>query len=99
MKLLKRDKSKKSESKPVDKSVYASNVRIDKSGVQWKKESYWLKQELLGKLKVVAHFENTTIPKLVHQALEEYVINKFEGSVAIRKLIGRQTGKIIKGRS
>jgi len=70
-----------------DKSVYISDVHIDKNGQTWKKRAVWFRQEHLGKLKVIAHFESTKMQDLIDQALEEFVTKKLENSVAIRKLV------------
>lgn len=73
----------------IEKSVCVSSAKIDKMGQAWKKESVWFRQELLGKLKVVAHFEGKSTEQLMDEALDKYVCDKFESSVAMRKMIGR----------
>jgi len=85
-----KDKAEKtSESAEIEKSVCVSDAKIDKQGQAWKKKSVWFRQELLGKLKVVAHFEGKTIEQLMDDGLDQFVSDKFENSVAMRKMIGR----------
>ncbi len=85
---VEKDKKKKS-SPPVDKSICVSDAKIDKQGQAWKRESIWFRQELLGKLKVVSHFEGKAIQQLIDQVLDKFVTEKFENSVAMRKMIGQ----------
>jgi hypothetical protein len=85
----------------VDNSIYAADVKIDKTGVSWKKKTFWFRQEHLGKLKVIAHFENTTISELIDTALVEFVREKMDSSMAIKKLVKQSESgnRIVKGRN
>lgn len=87
-------KAKKSEeTASEDKSIYVSDVRIDRNGVPWKKKSYWFRQEHLGKLKAIAHFEGKTSQELIVRALQEFVAKNWDNSVAMKKIVSKATGK------
>lgn len=87
----------KSDEEMLDKTIYVSNEKIDKAGVSWKKKSFWFRQEYLGKLKVIAHFEGKTTEQLVNLALKEYVKDKMDNSMAVRKLVKKSSSKIVRG--
>lgn len=85
-------KSEKSEkSGTEDKSIYVSDVKIDRNGESWKKKSYWFRQEHLGKLKAISHFKGKTSQELIVQALEEYVKKNWDNSVAMKKMVSKAT--------
>jgi len=81
--------SRKNDDGPVgvDKSIYVSDSRIDKSGQAWKRKTLWIRQEYLTKLKAIAHFENKTTQLLMDQALEEYVSRRWDNSRAMKRLV------------
>lgn len=78
----------------VDKSVYVSNARIDRAGVEWQKKSIWLRGEYLGKLKVMAHFQDTKLEVLVNKALAEFLAANYDNSMAMKKMVAKSTGKV-----
>ncbi len=69
------------------KSVFFSNQRIDKQGRSWKKKSFWIRQEHLGKLKVMAHFKGKDIQVLLDRALKEYIAREYDESAAMKKMV------------
>ncbi len=71
-----------------------SDARIDRAGNEWKRKNLWVKQEHLGKLKVMAHFQNTKIEALLDKAIEDFLTNNFDNSMAMRKMVEKSTGKI-----
>ena len=95
MAVIKQPTIVKKDGKPetVEKSVYTGNVRIDREGKTWQKKGVWLREEHLGKLKVIAHFENSPIDKLIDRALETFVSGKLDNSIAIRKLVTSEGDK------
>lgn len=78
----------------IDRSVCVSNARIDRNGVEWQKKSLWLRGEYLGKLKVMAHFQDTKMETLVNKALGEYLAKNFDNSMAMKKMVAKSTGKL-----
>ncbi|MCP4567807.1 MAG: hypothetical protein GY841_09545 [FCB group bacterium] len=80
-------KQKSGAPEKVEKSIYATNVRIDREGNPWQKKGVWLREEHLGKLKVIAHFEKTTTQNLIDMALGEFIKDKLDNSMAVRKLV------------
>jgi TFIIF-interacting CTD phosphatase-like protein len=78
----------------VDRSVIVSNARIDRAGNEWKRKALWVRQEYLGKLKVLAHFQSTKTEALLDQALSEYLQKNFDNSMAMKEMVAKSTGKI-----
>ncbi|HOP07092.1 MAG TPA: hypothetical protein PLF13_07370 [candidate division Zixibacteria bacterium] len=70
-----------------EKSILVSNAKIDRDGVGWERKPIWLRQELLGKLKVVSHFEGKTIHQLIDEALGAYVQEKWDNTQARKKMV------------
>lgn len=93
---MKDDKGKKSDAtvEPSEKSIIVSNVRIDRAGNEWKRTPIWLRQEHLGKLKVMAHFHNTKLEALIDKALNDYVKANYDNSLALKKTVEESTGKV-----
>ncbi len=89
---------KKTEPKPVspeavDKSIYISNVKIDRSGDGWSRKPIWIRQEHLGKLKAISHFEGKEIDDLIDFALQSYVAQKWDSSMAVKKLVRQSAAR------
>ena len=89
----------KSDEEILDNSIYVSNEKVDKTGNSWRKKSFWFRQEHLGKLKVISHFEGKPPEKLIDEALAYYIRDKLDNSPAVKKLVGKSSPKIIKGQS
>ncbi len=79
---------------PIDRSVMISNARIDRAGNEWKRKSLWVRQEYLGKLKVMAHFQETKTEALLDRALGEFIQKNFDNSMAMKKMVAQSTGKV-----
>ena len=92
-------KENNSDVQMLDETIYVSDEKIDRAGVSWKKKSFWFRQEYLGKLKVIAHFEGKSTEQLINSALKEFVKDKMDSSVAVSKLVKKSPGKIIRGKS
>jgi hypothetical protein len=73
--------------KSTDKTMYIANEKIDRHGDAWKKSSLWIRKEHLGKLKVISHFKNKPILKLIDKALEDYIGKIWDNSMAIKKMV------------
>ena len=76
-----------------DRSIMVSDARIDSAGTEWKRKHLWLKQEHLGKLKVMAHFQDTKIEALLDKAIEDYLKKNFDNSMAMENMVMKATGK------
>ncbi|MBU0983057.1 MAG: hypothetical protein KKA42_04255 [candidate division Zixibacteria bacterium] len=76
-----------------DRSVVVSDARIDRNGVGWKRKSYWLRQEHLGKLRALAHFEGMTTETLIDRALGEFLTSNWDNSRAMRRVVSRSMSK------
>lgn len=96
MSLMKSGKGKKTDAiaEPSDKSIIVSNARIDRAGNEWKRRPLWLRQEHLGKLKVMAHFHDTKIEALIDKALDDYIKANYDNSVAMKEMVKKSTGKV-----
>ncbi len=92
-------KTKNKDSQPIDKTIYGGDVKIGKDGVQWEKKSFWITTEQLNKLKVISHFDNKSVDKIVNKILKEYTEKKLANSMAIKKLVSQSKGKVVKGSS
>ena len=90
------DKNKKKDAsgEESEHSIIVSNARIDRAGNEWKRKSVWLRQEHLGKLKVMAHFRDTKVEALLDQALEAYLKTNYDNSMAMKKMVQQSTGKV-----
>ena len=56
-----------------ERSIYFSDERIDREGNTWKRRSFWFRQEHLGKLKVIAHFQKKKTQVLIDRALRDFI--------------------------
>jgi len=70
-----------------EKTVHVSNSKIDREGVAWEKKSTWLRQDYVGKLKVIAHFEGKTFQQLIDEALAGYLKERWDSTTARKKLV------------
>lgn len=77
-----------------DKSMYVSDAKIDRNGVAWKKKLLWIREEHLGKLKVISHFKNKNTSELVDEALSGYIRSSWDDSMAVEKMVKNKTAKI-----
>jgi len=77
-----------------EKSIIVSDARIDRVGNEWKRKNLWIKQEHLGKLKVMAHFQDTKIEALLDKAIDDYIKKNFDNSMAMKKMVEKSTGKV-----
>ncbi len=73
----------------LEKSIYTTDAKVDKAGQSWKKKTVWIRQEHLSKLKMIGHFENKKTQQLLDEALSDYIANKWDNSMAMRKLVGK----------
>ncbi len=89
-----KEKKEPAPTEPVERSIMVSNARIDRAGNEWIRKSLWLRQEHLGKLKVMAHFHGSKTEALVDQALGEYIKKNYDNSMAMKKMVGKSTGKV-----
>jgi hypothetical protein len=87
MGILKKEELDKNKSSPADKSMYISDEKIDRKGQAWKKQSLWLRKEHLGKLEVISHFEKKSVQELIDKAVSEYLGNKWDNSMALKKMV------------
>jgi hypothetical protein len=90
----KKDKKSGESSEQADRSIIVSDARIDRAGNEWKRKNLWVRQEHLGKLKVMAHFQDTKVEALLDKAVELYLRNNFDNSMALKQMIKKSTGKI-----
>lgn len=89
-----KDKKSQAVAEPSEKSIFVSDARIDRAGNEWKRKTIWLRQEHLGKLKVIAHFHGTKSEALIDQALADYVKANYDNSMAMKKMVKKATGKV-----
>ncbi|MEE9441528.1 MAG: hypothetical protein V3V99_02530 [candidate division Zixibacteria bacterium] len=87
MGIIKQEEFEKNKSAPVDKTMYIADEKIDRKGQAWKKKSIWLRKEHLGKLEVISHFEKKPVQKLIDMAISEYLGNKWDNSMALKKMV------------
>lgn len=78
--------SNQADEKP-EKSLYVSDERIDRKGNAWKKQTVFIRNEHLGKIKVIAHFQKKTIQDIIDIALKEYFQKHFDNSEAMQEMI------------
>ena len=74
-----------------DKSMYASQTIISKGGKAWKQKTVWFRKAHLNKLKVIAHFEDSTTDQLIDRILGEFIAQTFDKSSALRKIVTKST--------
>lgn len=79
--------SEKSNQSDQDKSMYISDSKIDRNGVAWKKKRLWIREEHLGKLKVIGHFKQKKTNELVDKAISQYIAQSWDNSMAIEKMV------------
>ncbi len=79
--------SEKSVKSDPDKSMYISDSKIDRDGVAWKKKGLWIREEHLGKLKVIGHFKQKKTNELVDEAISKYISQSWDNSMAIEKMV------------
>lgn len=89
-----KEKKNGASAQPVDKTICVSDSRIDRAGNAWKQKSLWLRQEHLGKLKVMEHFHETKIEVLIDRALGEYIKKNFEDKMSMEKMVQNAAGKV-----
>ncbi len=89
----KKDDKKAVDPVTLDKSVYVSDARIDRAGNGWKRKSLWIRQEHLGKLKALGHFEGKTVPELLDRALSEFLAKEWDDSRAMKLVVGKSIKK------
>ncbi len=82
-------KTKKEEEISADKSIYVSNVKVDKKGCGWEKKSFWFRQEHLSKLNAISHFEKKSIQKVIDEALTEYIKKTWDNTKAMKKMVAK----------
>jgi len=82
----------------IDGSVIVSRARIDRAGNEWQRKSFWVRQEHLGKLRVLAHFRETKTEVLLDRALNEFISRNFDNSMAIKRMAAKSTGKVATGK-
>lgn len=90
----KKDQQTSDSADQADRSIIISDVRIDRTGTEWKRKSLWFRQEHLGKLKVLAHFQDTKIEALLDKAIDDYLKKNFDNSMAMKKMVKNATGNI-----
>ena len=84
-------KKEKPATRTVDNSMYASQTKISKAGTAWKQKTVWFRKEHLNKLKVIAHFEDTTTDQLIDRAVGEFIAQTFDKSGALHKIVTKAT--------
>jgi hypothetical protein len=82
-----KDDSKKQAATALEKTIYASDAKVDRTGQSWRKRTFWVRQEYLSKLKMIGHFEGKKTQQLLDEALSSYLTNKWDNSMALRKLV------------
>ncbi|UCC43155.1 MAG: hypothetical protein JSU65_08365 [Candidatus Zixiibacteriota bacterium] len=87
------DSKEKSQDTPPQKSIYFSNRRIDRQGRAWKRKSFWFREVYLGKLKVMAHFQDTDIQVLIDRAIGAYIAAEWDRSGAVEKMVKKSSQK------
>ena len=90
----KKDKKTTDSNEQSERSIMVSDARIDRSGGEWRRKSLWIRQEHLGKLKVMAYFHSTKTEALLDQALEDYLKKNYDNSMAMKKMVKKATGKV-----
>ncbi|UCD17558.1 MAG: hypothetical protein JSV44_01240 [Candidatus Zixiibacteriota bacterium] len=93
MGIIKASKENQAGADEADRSIYVSNVRIDRSGRGWTRKSIWIRQEHLGKLKAIAHFEGKESENLIDEALTEYISKRWDNSIAVKKLVQQSASR------
>ena len=83
------EQKEKKQSEPDDKSIIVTNSKIDRDGNGWEKKPFWFRQEYLGKLKALAHFENKSTQKLIDEALGEYIKKNWDNSKMMKKIVSK----------
>lgn len=69
--------------------MYVSDAKIDRDGVAWKKKGFWIREEHLGKLKVISHFQKKKTGELIDEAIAQYIRSSWDDSMAIEKMVKR----------
>ena len=90
----KKDQQTGDSANQADKTIMVSDVRIDRAGTEWKRKNLWVKQEHLGKLKVMAHFQDTKIEALLDKAIDDYIKKNFDNSMAMKTMATPSPAKI-----
>ncbi|MBN2227072.1 MAG: hypothetical protein JW763_06875 [candidate division Zixibacteria bacterium] len=93
MGIIKKSEPKTASPEVGEKSIYISNVKIDRSGEGWSRKAVWIRQEHLGKLKAIAHFEGKEVDELIDVALQAYVSQKWDSSMAVKKLVEQSVAR------
>lgn len=81
------DKKEKKQIQTSDKSIYVSNVKIDKKGQGWEKKTFWFRQDYLAKLKGVAHFEKKSMQLVIDEAIGDYIKKTWDNTRAMKKMV------------
>ena len=90
MAILRKTKNEdKKQSDALEKSIYSSDARVDRAGQSWKKKTIWIRQEYFSKLKMIGHFQGKETQELLDEALALYIADKWDNSMALRKLVGK----------
>jgi len=79
--------NKSSQSSGIDKSMYVSNIKIDRNGKTWRKKQIWVREEFLGKLQIMNHFNDKKTKQMVDEALDDYLKKNWDDSMAARKMV------------
>lgn len=89
MGVLKREQvtPQKQESQKPEKSLYISDERVDREGNAWKKQTVFIRNEHLGKMKVMGHFKKKSVQDIIDSALNEYFKKHFDDSAAMQEMI------------
>jgi len=99
MGIIKKADQKTAAPETAEKSIYISNVKIDRSGDGWSKKALWVRQEHLGKLKAIAHFEGKEVDDLIDTALHDYIEQKWDNSMAVKKLVRQSVSRARKNKN
>ncbi len=87
MGIISKLKEKRKGDDPDEKSIYVQDVRIDKKGVSWQRKALWIREEHLGKLKVIAHFGDKSLQDVLDCAIGTYIEEHWSKTGALEKLV------------
>jgi len=93
MGIIDKSKKKTKDDPNSEKSVYVKDVRIDSGGKTWQRKAVWIREEYLGKLKVLSHFEGKPVQEIIDTAIGFYLTEKWDKTGAMKKLVDKSQQK------
>ena len=82
-----REKKTNANAKTPEKSIRMTRSKIDRDGTAWSRKVIWCRQEHLGKLKVISHFQGKPIQELIDTSIEEFISRIWDCTIARKKLV------------